>query len=43
MVFWVAEFCTVMDGYQLLEDCAASIFRVEVCGRWKLDIDTGGV
>jgi hypothetical protein len=25
------------------EDCAASIFRIEMCSDWKVDIDLGGV
>jgi hypothetical protein len=33
--------CSVVVGYQCFEDHAASIFRFEVCGGRKVDIDVG--
>jgi hypothetical protein len=41
MILWVVMPCNVDTS--ILEDFAASIFRVEVCGEWTVDIGIGNV
>jgi hypothetical protein len=39
VIFWVVVPCSMVVGYQLLPDYAASICRVEMHGEWKVSID----